>query len=217
MDCKQLIAILDDYLDGSLPEGENRLADAHLADCQDCQAELRQLQGLRHALRSLPVPAPSPGFTDNLLGQVRQQQKQRERRKRALPLAMAASLLLSAGLLMFQAGKGPVELESISLAVDDTRQVSLVFNAPADFKQVTLQLSLNGNIELAGYVGQRELEWQSSLKKGQNTLVLPIRATGRGQGELVARILHGDKVRHFRIPFNMNVPGVSVTQTNIRV
>lgn len=67
MNCKQLQQRIDDYLDGILPTGEQRLAENHLVGCADCSRKLNQIQELRHALRALPVPAPSPDFSRRVL------------------------------------------------------------------------------------------------------------------------------------------------------
>lgn len=39
--CREVIAFLADYLDGSLPVAERRLLDEHLAACVECVAYLR--------------------------------------------------------------------------------------------------------------------------------------------------------------------------------
>ncbi len=207
MDCKQLQQCIDDYLDGVLPAGEQRLAEQHLASCADCQAELNQIQELRHALRALPVPAPSPDFTRRVLAKARQHQQRRQRLLGGLVTAMAASLVMWIGVALFQPSSNTNGIDAIVMGVSETREVKLVFNAPENFQQVTLQLELSGNIELSGFAGHRDIEWQTALKKGANTLVLPITATGHGQAEVIARVKHQGKIRVFRVPLKVHNSG----------
>ena len=54
-------------------------------------------------------------------------------------------------------------------------------------------------MELDGYPGRRELAWQTSLKKGQNILDLPIMAIGVGQGELLAQLNYDGTVKILRV------------------
>ena len=218
MDCKQLQQCIDDYLDGVLPAGEQRLAEQHLAGCSDCRAALNQIQGLRHALRALPVPAPSADFSQRVLGKVRQQQQRRRQRLiGGLVTAMAASFVMWVGVALFQPeGKSP-GIDAIVMGISETREVKLVFNAPEQFQRVTLQLELTGNIELAGFKGRRDIEWQTVLKKGSNTLVLPITATGGGQAEVLARLKHEGKTRIFRIPLKVQNTGARLQPDAIPV
>lgn len=218
MDCKQLQQCIDDYLDGVLPAGEQRLAETHLAGCVDCQGQLNQIQELRHALRALPVPPPSPDFTRRVLVKARQQtQRRRQRLTGGLATALAASLVMWIGVALFQPGSNSPGIDTIVMGISDTREVKLVFNAPENFQQVSLQLELSGNIELTGFAGRRDIEWQTALKKGANTLVLPITATGHGQAEVVARIKHQGKTRVFRVPLKVHNSGAKLQSVQIPV
>ena len=204
MDCRQLQLGIDDYLDGILPAGEQQLVESHLAGCPACRDELSQVQDLRRSLRNLPVPPPSAGFSARIMGRVRQKQQQRQYMVRGMGAALAASLLLWMGVSFLQPLPPTGGVNTIVMGVSDTRHVKLVFNSPEQFAKVTLQLEIAGTIELSGYSGQRDIEWQTSLQKGSNTLVLPITAIGHGEAELVARIKHAGQVRTFRIPFKID-------------
>lgn len=217
MDCKQLQQCIDDYLDGALPAGEQRLTENHLAGCVACRAELSQLQALRHALRSLPVPPPSSDFTSRVLATARQTRQRRQRLMGGLATAMAASLVMWLGVALFQPSTTTTGIDAIVMGVSDTREVKLVFNAPEAFQQVTLRLELSNNIELSGFSGRSDIEWQTALKKGANTLILPITATGHGQAEVVARIMHQGKTRTFRIPVKVHGSGAQLQPVQIPV
>ena len=210
MDCQQLQQCIDDYLDGALPAGEQRLADSHLANCADCRGELNQIQALRHALRALPVPAPSADFAQKILAKARQKQQRRQYMAGGFATALAASLVIWVSIALFQPGPNTPGIDAIVMGISETRQVKLVFNAPEHFQQVTLQLELSGSIELAGFKGRRDIEWQTALKKGTNTLVLPITATGGGHAEVLARLKHDGKIRIFRVPLKVHSSGAQL-------
>jgi hypothetical protein len=210
MDCKQLKLSVDDYLDGVLPDGERHMAEKHLASCQACAKYLSMSQEIRHALRTLPVPAPSADFTTRILSHVHQQRKKPGRLAARLITALAASFVIWIGVSIYKPDQRPAGIDTIVMGISETRNVRLVFNAPEGFQKVTLQLELIGNIELKGFVGKRDIEWQTSLKKGANTLVLPITATGYGQAEVLARMKHQGKTRTFRIPLKVYNAGAGL-------
>ena len=118
MDCKQLQQCIDDYLDGILPEGEQRLAESHLTGCANCQGDLNQIQALRHALRTLPIPPPSPDFSRRVLAKARSSHSQHEvqQRKRltgGFAAALAASLVMWIGVTFFQSDSNAPGIETI--------------------------------------------------------------------------------------------------------
>jgi len=42
--CRELVALVTDYLEGALPEVERRRFDAHLAGCAGCRIYLEQMR-----------------------------------------------------------------------------------------------------------------------------------------------------------------------------
>jgi anti-sigma factor RsiW len=44
MACQELVEVLTDYLDGTLPEHDRARLEAHLTVCDDCQAYLEQFE-----------------------------------------------------------------------------------------------------------------------------------------------------------------------------
>jgi predicted anti-sigma-YlaC factor YlaD len=51
-----ILELLGAYLDGELHGGQLHKVEAHLEECQNCQAEVQSLQTLSAALHSAPVP-----------------------------------------------------------------------------------------------------------------------------------------------------------------
>ncbi len=59
--CREVVELLSDYLEDTLPAGERARVRAHLATCPDCLAYLEQLRatiGTLGRLREQDVPAP---------------------------------------------------------------------------------------------------------------------------------------------------------------
>lgn len=44
MDCRTLVELVTEYLEGALPERERAAIDAHLAECDGCTAYLEQMR-----------------------------------------------------------------------------------------------------------------------------------------------------------------------------
>ena len=63
----------------------------------------------------------------------------------------------------------------------------------------TLTVTLPDGIELAGFPGQREITWQTSLVEGKNFLPLELIALSSVGGEVLARLEHDDRDRTFRL------------------
>ena len=69
--CKQIFAMLSDFLDGELPEENCRQLQRHLKGCRPCIAYLETLKTTVKACRSyraLRAPAPSKQVKTALLG-----------------------------------------------------------------------------------------------------------------------------------------------------
>ena len=54
MSCPDLHRLIQDRLDGTLPEAETRLVESHLADCAACCDEDERLRELVSSLGALP-------------------------------------------------------------------------------------------------------------------------------------------------------------------
>jgi anti-sigma factor RsiW len=54
MDCEQLVALATEYLEGALPESERERVEAHLRECDGCEAHLSQLRTAIEVAGTLP-------------------------------------------------------------------------------------------------------------------------------------------------------------------
>ena len=55
MSCPDLHRLIQDRLDGTLPDPETRLLETHLADCAGCREEEARLRELLTSLKQLPA------------------------------------------------------------------------------------------------------------------------------------------------------------------
>ena len=200
MNCDDFTRQLDDYLDAD-PAADLAALQQHVEACAHCQQSLDEARAIRAALAELPVEAPSRGFEQRVLAEVRRQHKDTHKHHfiAGFGTAMAASLALWFASNLFIPGTGTQPTESISVAMHSVSTVKLMFEVPDALADVTLSVKLPANVELQGYPGQQQLSWKTSLKKGQNVLALPVLAIESGSGEMVAQLTYGNKTKSLRI------------------
>lgn len=212
MNCTDIKTLLDDHLDNDLLVHEQRAIEMHINNCSACQQSKKDAQVVREALASLPVVDPSIDFEQRVFAQVRKQNQGIQNDRRFLNgfvTALAASVFLwVATPMMFAPQESQPNSNIISVAMNETRPVRLLFDAPNNIAQVTLRIELPANVELKGYVGRSQLSWNTSLKKGQNVLALPINAIEVGKGELVAHLSYGNKTKTYRLILKTTDNGV---------
>jgi len=54
MDCERLVALATEYLEGALPESERERVEAHLRECDGCDAHMAQLRTAIEVAATLP-------------------------------------------------------------------------------------------------------------------------------------------------------------------
>ena len=66
MTCKQIINIIEPYLDDDLPAAQREVIESHLAFCSDCHSELERARRARAQLTVLSPHNLPDGFLDRL-------------------------------------------------------------------------------------------------------------------------------------------------------
>lgn len=222
MKCTELQKTLDDYLDDAVSLAQRNTVEAHIKYCVSCRQALQAHMAVRQALRALPVDEASLEFEAKVFAAVRKHYgaghgHTGNRFIAGFATAMAASLALWIASTVYtppvdEYVQDEAAPQMINLAMNQARTVKLVFETPTDLAEVTLSVALPENIELEGFAGQKQLSWQTNLHKGQNVLALPIVATGKGQGELVAQLSYGDKTRQLHIVLKTADDGALIYQ-----
>jgi anti-sigma factor RsiW len=67
MACQELVEVITDYLEGTLPESDRARFDAHLATCAGCREYLEQMRALIRLSGNLTAKSIEPATRDSLL------------------------------------------------------------------------------------------------------------------------------------------------------
>ena len=69
--CKELVEIITDYLEGTLPERDRARFDAHILTCPPCREYVAEMHATLRRTGRLTVESISPGARDDLLRALR--------------------------------------------------------------------------------------------------------------------------------------------------
>jgi hypothetical protein len=211
MNCDHTQRNLDDYMDGSIGNEQHDAIAAHVASCADCQALIESEQDLRGLLKDYGMlqagmTQAASGFYDQALVRATHVGSRRQRNRwlaTGFGSAIAAGLAIwavSSFLLMTpQTPDANLAIPGVTMALEEPRTVNLVFSSTSALESAMLTVSLPEGIELAGFPGQREISWETSLNEGKNLLPLKLVALTATGGELLARLEHDDRNRTFRL------------------
>lgn len=163
-------------------------------------------QDLARSLREYRVPDPDPGFFDRALLRATHDGARRQRNRwiaAGFGSAVAAGLALwlAAGALLSPPDlpdAGDV-IPGVTMALEEPRTINLVFSSATALDSASLTVSLPPGVEMAGFPGQREVAWETSLGEGRNVLPLTLVALTPTGGELLARLEHDNRRRTFRV------------------
>jgi hypothetical protein len=166
----------------------------------------RQDQEILELLKDYPMPAADAGFYDQALVRATHEGSRRQRNRWLLTgfgAAIAATLAVwvVGGMLLTnpQLPDSGATIPGVTIALEETRTVNLVFASATALDSATLTVTLPDGIELNGFPGQREITWETSLNEGRNLLPLTLVALQPTGGELVARLEHDERNRTFRL------------------
>jgi hypothetical protein len=166
-------------------------------------AEERELLDL---LKDYPVPEAEAGFYDRALVRAVHKGSRRQRNRWMLAgfgsaIAAGLAIWMITAMLMTtpQLPDAEPAIPGVTIAMEQEHTVRLVFSSAEALDSATLTVSLPDGIELAGFPGQREITWETSLQEGRNLLPLTLVALTPAGGELLARLEHKDRNRTFRL------------------
>lgn len=166
----------------------------------------RQDQEILELLKDYPMASAEAGFYDQALARATFEGSRRQRNRWILTgfgSAIAAGLVLwfvgAAFLATPNLPQPDAGIPGITMTLEEPRTVNLVFASAAALESATLTITLPDGIELAGFPGQREIAWETSLVEGRNFLPLELIAVSPVGGEVFARLEHDNRDRTFRL------------------
>lgn len=169
----------------------------------DSDKQDREIQAL---LKDYPIPEPSTGYFEQALVRATHEGTRRQRNRWMLAgfgsaIAAGAALWMIGSFLLPTADLSTVNphVFGITMTLEEPRTVNLVFASTEALDAATLTVRLPDGIEISGFPGQREITWQTSLKRGRNLLPLRLIATSPFGGEVYATLVHDDRDRTFRL------------------
>ena len=163
-------------------------------------------QELLQLLKDYPAPEAEAGFYDRALVRAVHKGSRRQRNRWMLAgfgsaIAAGLAIWVITAMLMTtpQLPDAEPAIPGVTIAMEQEHTVRLVFASAEALDSATLTVSLPEGIELAGFPGQREITWETSLQEGKNLLPLTLVALTPAGGEVLARLEHKDRNRTFRL------------------
>ena len=166
---------------------------------------------IRALLKDYPMPQANAEFYDQALARATLISSRRQRNRWLMTgfgsaVAAGLAIWMISGMLMTapQLPDANATIPGVTIALAEPQTVNLLFSSATALASATLTVSLPDGIELAGFPGQREISWETSLKEGRNLLPLKLIALTSVGGELLARLEHDDRDRVFRLQVNVS-------------
>ena len=166
----------------------------------------REDQEVLELLKDYPMAEASTGFYDQALARATHEGSRRQRNRWVMTgfgSAIAAGLVLwLVGGFFLTAPSSPAPdagIPGIAMTLEEPRTINLMFSSETALPAATLTVTLPDGIELAGFPGQREIAWETSLVAGKNYLPLELIALTPVGGEVLARLEHENRDRTFRL------------------
>ncbi len=172
---------------------------------------IKQDQEIQALLKDYPMPEATTAFFDQALARATHEGTRRQRKRWVMTgfgSAVAAGLALwLIGGFFLTTPVAPITepgIPGITMTLEEPRTINLVFASATALDSAMLTVTLPDGIELAGFPGQREVAWQTSLNEGKNLLPLKLVAVSPLGGEVLARLEHNDRGRTFRLRIDVS-------------
>ena len=170
------------------------------------EKRVQEEQELLQLLKDYPAPQADAGFYDRALVRAVHKGSRRQRNRwmlagfgSAVAAGLAIWVITSMLMTTPQLPDAEPAIPGVTIAMEQEHTVRLVFASAEALDSATLTVSLPEGIELAGFPGQREIAWQTSLVEGKNLLPLSLVALTPAGGEVLARLEHDNRNRTFRL------------------
>ena len=230
MICSEFDVLLDDYLDDGECE-KGRVFSAHVTTCGACRARLEHYQQYRAVMATAKAPALESRRAATMIRLAASQGSLNQQRRRGMLLntALAASLVAIAVIVGWRElpFEPAVKLTSPRMAELDEKlpsaayladewawqkNVTIVINVPEDMENARLVFNLPADVSLRGQEQLSQIDWSVSLKKGSNTIVLPLNvdsfAEFAGSVTLAASLIYKESKKDFELDIDLAPPQI---------
>ncbi len=157
-------------------------------------------------LKDYPGAEPAADFYERALARATHEGSRRQRNRWLMTgfgSAVAAGIVLwvIGGFLLAppEVAQPEASIPGIAMTLEEPRTINLVFSSKSALEGATLTVTLPEGLEMAGFPGQREITWKTSLAEGKNLLPLELIALTPAGGEVLARLEHDNRNRTFRL------------------
>lgn len=164
----------------------------------------RQEREVLDLLKDYPMQEATAGFYDQALVRATHEGSRRQRNRWVLSgfaaaMVVGIALWFVSGVFLTTPVAPEAEIPGIAMTLEEPRTVNLVFASRMALEGAMLTVTLPEGVELAGFPGQREVKWETSLVEGKNLLPLKLVALTPAGGEVLARLEHENRGRTFRL------------------
>ncbi len=223
MNCEQVNNLLQDYIDGDLPEAQLKALTEHHQICSTCESNYRKAVQIRTLLQTMPVPPASEGFVDRVLNKA---QHSSDNQKPVIYKAFAGAIAAGFAIWFITASTlltTPVNTQNSTndiykvMVSNEIKTIKVAIESKYKLSNVQMSIELSPNLELAGFGSRTSINWNTQLKKGINLIQLPILGLAAGDGEIITRIQMNGKEKIMHIRTNYQIPDNvwHLTNTNI--
>ena len=181
--------------------------EAHLAGCAECRevASDKSLSDLLSAVSDTEVPF---GLEERIFSKALGVTSTPAKRTVTWLYATAASVLLVIALTVFNVVTAPPPAVSdVTMTVDEVKPIRFMLSSASALPDAQIKIAMSDNVAMAGFDSVRELSWFTTIKQGDNLLVLPVQLLQPTKGKIELRLEHGGSSKTYviRIAPNKNV------------
>jgi len=219
MICEDTLMQLDEFCRDQLSAEATLALQTHVDQCSLCHTVVVEHREYLQRMVKFEAPTPATGTNARLLRQAREIAESRQvragRQSSFMQGFAAASVMAMAlfGSFLVLQDDGEQNLDPMLaewIQPWEAQEVTVVINVPVDLPGAQLALQMPAELRLQGYNELDRLSWQVDLKKGANTLTLPITVqpgTDLTQPIFIsAEVGYQNQYKGFQLPVELKTP-----------
>jgi hypothetical protein len=201
MNCEDTLLQLDEFCRDELSAEATLALQTHVDQCSLCHKVIVEHREYLQRMVNFEAPSPAPGTN-----------ARQSSFMQGFAAASVMAMALFGGFMVLQGG-GEQNLDPMLaewIQPWEAQEVTVVINVPVDLPGAQLALQMPAELRLQGYSELDRLSWQVDLKKGANTLTLPITVqpgTDLTQPIFIsAEVGYQNQYKGFQLPVELKTP-----------